>query len=158
MSAEQIEILVDADACPVKDEIYGCVYRLKIPAILVANSYLRHPDHPLISMQVVSDGFDAADDWIAERAGQGSLIVTSDILLAERALRKKATVITPTGNVLNDGNIGNAVASRNLLADLRGGIEQTSGPAPFQKSSRVKFLNTLDRNLTALIRAYRDVS
>lgn len=158
MSVDQIRILVDADACPVKQEIYACAYRLNIPAVLVANTYLRHPNHPLISMQVVSDGFDAADDWIVENCERGVLVVTTDILLAERALRNNAMVIQPNGRVLTQDNIGSAVATRNLQSELRAGLEQTSGPPPFSKQDRVKFVNTLDRNMTALIRAHRDVS
>lgn len=153
MGEHELEILVDADACPVKDEIYNTAYRLGTRVILVANSYLRHPDHPLISMEVVSDGFDAADDRIVERASVMSLVVTSDILLAERALKKSATVLTPQGNRLTEDNIGNAIATRAIMADLRGGIEQAGGPPPFQKSDRVRFLNSLDRNLTAMLRA-----
>ncbi|MCY4179607.1 MAG: YaiI/YqxD family protein [Litoreibacter sp.] len=147
-------ILVDADACPVKEEVYKTAYRLKTPVTLVANSYLRTPDHPLISMQMVSDGFDAADDWIAENADEASLVVTADILLAERCLVAAATVLAPTGKPFTSANIGGAVATRAIMADLRGGMEQTGGPPPFSQKQRSEFLNALDRELNRLIRAY----
>lgn len=145
-------ILVDADACPVKEEIFKTAYRLKTPVTLVANSYLRTPAHPLITMQVVSDGFDAADDWIAERANAQSLVVTADILLAGRCIEAGATVLSPTGKPFNSSNIGGAIATRAIMADLRAGLEQTSGPAPFSNKDRSQFLNALDRELQRLIR------
>ncbi|GFE64281.1 YaiI/YqxD family protein [Litoreibacter roseus] len=145
-----VEILVDADACPVKEEIYKVAYRLKVPVILVANSYLRTPNHPLITMQMVDDGFDAADDWIAERAGPSSLVVTADILLAGRALENGATVLAPNGKPFTSANIGGAIANRAIMADLRGGLEQTGGPPPFSGKDRSTFLNALDRELIRL--------
>ncbi len=147
-----VRILVDADACPVKEEVFKTVYRLKIPVTLVANSYLRTPDHPLISMMVVSDGFDAADDWIAEVCDAASLVVTADILLAGRCLEKSATVLNPNGKPFNSSNIGGAIATRAIMADLRAGLEQTGGPAPFSNKDRSHFLNALDRELTRLLR------
>ncbi|MEM7470219.1 MAG: YaiI/YqxD family protein [Pseudomonadota bacterium] len=147
-------VLVDADACPVKEEIFKTVYRLKTPVTLVANSYLRTPAHPLISMQVVSDSFDAADDWIAERANAASLVVTADILLAGRCIEAGATVLAPTGKPFNTSNIGGAIATRAIMADLRGGLEQTGGPPPFSSKQRSEFLNALDRELTKLIRMH----
>ena len=149
-----VRILVDADACPVKDEIYAAAYRLKIPVLLVANSYIRHPDHPLISMKMVSDGFDAADDYIADNAGPGSLIVTSDILLAERGLQAGAVVLDPKGATFTGDNIGTAIATRAIMADLRAGLPQGGGPPPFTNRDRSNFANTLDRNLTRLIRTH----
>ncbi|PTX56055.1 hypothetical protein C8N43_0705 [Litoreibacter ponti] len=146
-------ILVDADACPVKEEIYKVAYRLKVPVSLVANSYLRTPKHPLISMQMVSDGFDAADDWIAEQADAASLVITADILLAGRCIEAGATVLAPTGKPFNTSNIGGAIATRAIMADLRAGLEQTSGPPPFSNKDRSQFLNALDRELQRLIRA-----
>ena len=146
------KILVDADACPVKEEIYKVAYRLQTPVTLVANAYLRTPNHPLISMQVVSDGFDAADDWIAEQANAASLVVTADILLAGRCIEVGATVLGPTGKPFNTANIGSAIATRAIMADLRAGLEQTSGPAPFSAKDRSQFLNALDRELQRLKR------
>ncbi len=148
-----VHVLVDADACPVKEEIYKTAYRLKTPVTLVANSYLRTPEHPLIQMQIVSDGFDAADDWIADQATAQSLVVTADILLAGRCIEVDATVLAPTGKPFNSSNIGGAIATRAIMADLRAGLEQTGGPAPFSNKDRSQFLNALDRELGRLIRA-----
>lgn len=146
-------ILVDADACPVKEEIYKVAYRLNVPVTLVANSYLRLPNHPLLTMQVVSNGFDAADDWIAEQAGANALVITSDILLAGRCIEVGATVLAPTGKPFNTANIGGAIATRAIMADLRAGLEQTGGPAPFAAKDRSNFLNSLDREIQRLKRA-----
>lgn len=145
-------ILVDADACPVKEEIYKVAYRTRVPVLLVSNAYLRLPDHPLISQQVVSDGFDAADDRIAELAAPGAIVITADILLAERALAAGATVLAPTGKAFDRANIGGAIANRAIMADLRGGIEQTGGPAPFSKADRSRFLGALDTAITRVRR------
>lgn len=147
-----VHILVDADACPVKEEIYKTAYRLNTPVTLVANAYLRLPNHPLLTMKVVSDGFDAADDWIAENATQASLVVTADILLAGRCIEVGATVLAPTGKPFNSSNIGGAIATRAIMADLRAGLEQTGGPAPFSGKDRSQFLNALDRELQRLRR------
>lgn len=146
------KILVDADACPVKEEIYKVAYRLAVPTTLVANAYLRTPNHPLISMQVVSDGFDAADDWIAEQANASSLVISADILLAGRCIEVGATVLGPTGKPFNSSNIGGAIATRAIMADLRAGLEQTSGPPPFSNKDRSQFLNALDRELQRMKR------
>jgi len=148
-----VHILVDADACPVKEEIYKTAYRLNTPVTLVANAYLRLPNHPLLTMKVVSDGFDAADDWIAENATPASLVVTADILLAGRCIEVGATVLAPTGKPFNSSNIGGAIATRAIMADLRAGLEQTGGPAPFSGKDRSQFLNALDRELQRLRRA-----
>ena len=148
----QVRILVDADACPVKEEIFKTAYRVNVPVILVANSYLRLPNHPLLSMQVVSDGFDAADDWIAEECDVKSVVVTADILLAGRCIEAGATVLGPNGKPFNTANIGGAIATRAIMADLRAGLEQTGGPAPFNAKDRSTFLNALDRELTRLKR------
>ncbi len=147
-----VHILVDADACPVKEEIFKTAYRLKTPVTLVANAYLRLPNHPLLEMKVVLDGFDAADDWIAENAGAQSVIITADILLAGRCIEVGATVLAPTGKPFNTSNIGGAIATRAIMADLRAGLEQTGGPAPFSNKDRSQFLNALDRELQRLIR------
>ena len=146
-------ILVDADACPVKDEIYKVAWRLSVPVTLVSNQYLRIPDHPLIDRVVVSDGFDAADDWIAERADAGKLVVTADILLADRCLKTGATVLKPNGTPFTTSSIGAAIATRAIMADLRAGGDQIGGPAPFSGKDRSAFLQALD---TALVRMKRD--
>lgn len=147
-------ILVDADACPVKEEIYKTAYRLQVEVVLVTNSPFRMPQHKLISMQLVTDGFDAADDWIFEHAGPRDLVVTSDILLAGRCIEAGATVLAPTGKPFNSSNIGGAIATRAIMADLRGGLEQTGGPAPFSNKDRSNFLNALDRDLNRLKREH----
>ena len=147
-----VEILVDADACPVKEETFKVAYRHKVPAILVSNAYLRLPDHPLISQVVVSDGFDAADDHIAENCGQASVVITADILLADRALKAGAIVLSPKGTPFTENSIGGAIANRAIMADLRAGGDQIGGPAPFSKADRSKFLQALDQALIKLKR------
>ncbi|MET0269576.1 MAG: YaiI/YqxD family protein [Sphingomonas sp.] len=141
-------ILVDADACPVKDEIYRVAWRLEVPVTIVANSHLRVPDHALITRVTVSDGFDAADDWIAGAAGADAVVVTADILLADRCLKAGATVIAPTGRPFTTSSIGAAIATRAIMADLRGGADGMQsglgGPAPFSKADRSRFLSALD--------------
>jgi hypothetical protein len=140
-------ILVDADACPVKDEIYTVAYRHKLPVRLFAASYLRTPDHPLISMTVAGDAFDAADDLIAGAAGPGTLVITADLPLADRAIKAGAAVLTPRGDTLSARNIGAKLATRDLLADLRGGLEGQGlgGPRPFSRADRSAFAQALDR-------------
>jgi len=153
------EILVDADACPVKDEIYKVARRYTVPVRLFSNSYFRIPlRDPLISLTVVSDGFDAADDAIAETAHDRAVVVTADILLAERCIKAGASVLSPTGKPFTDANIGTAIATRAIMADLRGGGDQLidgrpSGPPPFSKADRSNFLQALDRAVSHLARA-----
>jgi len=152
-----IQIFIDGDACPVKDEIYRVAVRHGVPAVLVSNSYIRMPEHALLSRQIVTDGFDAADDWIAERAHPKSVVITADILLADRCLKAGAQVIGTTGKPFTDDSIGAAVATRAILADLRVGISETGtpragGPAPFTKADRSRFLSALDEALVKLKR------
>jgi uncharacterized protein YaiI (UPF0178 family) len=146
-------ILVDADACPVKDEIYKVAYRHEVPVKIVSNAFLRVPAHPLIERVTVGAGFDAADDWIAERAAPATIVVTADILLADRCLKAGAAVIGPTGKAFTTSSIGGAIATRAILADLRAGIEGGGGPSPFSRADRSRFLQALD---SALVRAKRD--
>jgi len=147
-------ILVDADACPVKDEVYKVAWRHEVPVKIVSNSRLRVPDHPLIERIVVSDGFDAADDWIADAADAGSVVVTADILLADRALKAGATVLAPTGKPFTSASIGPAIAARAIMADLRAGMSDgVGGPPPFSKADRSQFLQALDAALVRLKRA-----
>ena len=149
-----ILVLVDADACPVKEEIYRVAYRLNVPVTLVSNAYLRVPQHPLISRIVVDDGFDAADDWIAERVDAFCVVITADILLADRCLKHGAgAVIAPNGWPFTASSIGNAVAVRAIMSDLRAGGDRVGGPAPFAKEDRSRFLSTLDAALMRLQRA-----
>ena len=137
-------ILVDADACPVKDEVYKVAWRLEVPVVIVSNSRMRIPEHPLISRQVVNDAFDAADDWIAEQAGPGAVVITADILLADRCLKAGAMVLSPTGREFTAASIGAAIATRAIMADLRAGGDQIGGPAAFSKADRSRFLGALD--------------
>ena len=148
-----VRIYVDADACPVKDEVYRVAYRLNVPVSVVSNSAFRVPDHPLLERVVVSDGFDAADDWIAERVDAKSVVVTGDILLADRCLKSGATVIAHTGKPFTTSSIGAAVATRAIMADLRAGLgEGIGGPKPFAKEDRSRFLQALDTSLMKLMR------
>ncbi|WP_322965053.1 YaiI/YqxD family protein [Sphingomonas fuzhouensis] len=138
-------ILVDADACPVKDEIYRVAYRLDMPVTVVSNAPLRVPQHPLITRIVVGDGFDAADDWIADRTDRMAIVVTADILLADRCLKAgAAAVLAPNGRPFTTSSIGNAVAVRAIMADLRAGGDRIGGPPPFGKEDRSRFLSALD--------------
>jgi uncharacterized protein YaiI (UPF0178 family) len=143
-------ILVDADACPVKEEIYRVAWRLDIPVTIVSNSHLRIPDHPLIRRVVVGSGFDAADDWIAEASDGATVVVTADILLADRCLKAGATVIAPNGKLFTTSSIGGAIATRAIMADLRAGGDQIGGPAPFTKADRSNFLQALDAVLVRM--------
>lgn len=149
------QIFVDADACPVKEEVYRVAYRLNVPVSVVSNAHLRVPAHPLITRITVSDGFDAADDWIAERATPASVVVTADILLADRCLKAGAIVIAPNGKPFTTSSIGNAVAVRAIMADLRAGGDRIGGPPPFAKEDRSRFLSALDTALQKLIRTLR---
>ena len=152
MSEIEIVILVDADACPVKEEVYRVAARYKVRVQIVANSYMRIPDDPLVERIIVEDKFDAADDFIADRAGATSVVVTADILLADRCLKAGAVVIAPTGKPFTTSSIGAAIATRAIMADLRAGGEQIGGPAPFTKADRSRFLSALD---LALVRMQR---
>ncbi len=147
-----VQILVDADACPVKEEIYRTAYRHEVPVMIVSNSHFRIPDHPLISRTVVSDAFDAADDWIAEAAGTHTVVITTDILLADRCLKAAATVIAHTGKPFTANSIGGAIATRAIMADLRAGGDAIGGPSPFSKADRSAFLQALDQALVKLKR------
>lgn len=148
-----IRILVDADACPVKEEIYKVAFRHEVPVTIVSNSPIRVPAHPLIERVVVSGAFDAADDWIAERAAQAAVCITADILLADRCLKAGATVISPNGKPFTASSIGSAIATRAIMADLRAGGEAIGGPPPFAKTDRSRFLSALDEALVRLRRA-----
>ncbi|WP_420797956.1 YaiI/YqxD family protein [Hyphococcus flavus] len=153
-----MHILVDADACPVKEEIYKVAFRYAVPVTVVANAPIRVPKHELIERVTVSDGYDAADDFVADHADARSIIITADILLAERCLKNNAAVISPKGEPFTADTIGSAVAARALMADLRAGIGKgngddfSGGPAPFQKADRSRFLQTLDETIVRLKR------
>ena len=146
-------ILVDADACPVKDEIYRVAVRHGVPAVVVRNSGMRLPGHPLVTQMIVSSGFDAADDWIAEQANADALVITGDILLADRCLKAGATVLAHNGRAFTTSSIGAAIATRAIMADLRaGGDVIPGGAAAFSKTDRSRFLQALD---TALVKLQR---
>jgi uncharacterized protein YaiI (UPF0178 family) len=147
-----VRILVDADACPVKDEIYKVAWRRGVPVTVVSNQRIRVPDHPLIERVVVSDAFDAADDWIVEQADAHAVVVTGDILLADRCLKAGGTVIGHNGKPFTAASIGGAIATRAIMADLRSGAGVTGGPAPFAKADRSRFLQALDEALVRLAR------
>jgi len=142
-----VRILVDADACPVKEEIYRVAFRRGVPVKVVSNSRIRVPEHPLIERVLVSDAFDAADDWIADQADARTVVITGDILLADRCLKAGATVIGHNGKPFTTASIGGAIATRAIMADLRAGAGVTGGPAPFAKADRSRFLQALDEVL-----------
>jgi len=149
-----LHIYIDADACPVREETYKVARRHKIPVTVVSNSFLRVPREPLIALITVSDNFDAADDYIAERANKDVVVITSDILLAERALHNDASVLAPNGKPFTKDSIGGAIATRAIMADLRAGAEMPNigGPAPFTHKDRSKFLESLHLTLERLKR------
>ena len=147
-----IRVLVDADACPVKEEVYKVAFRHAVPVTIVSNSPIRVPQHDLVDRVVVSDGFDAADDWIAERAAPGAICITADILLADRCLKAGAMVIAPNGKPFTTASIGSAIATRAIMADLRAGGDVVGGPPPFAKTDRSRFLSALDEALVRLKR------
>jgi hypothetical protein len=148
-----ITLYVDADACPVKAEVYRVAERHRVKVFVVANSFLQVPRDPLVERVVVTQGFDAADDWIAERAGRGSIVITADIPLASRCVKAGADVIGPTGRAFTKASIGMALATRNLMEDLRAGGEITGGPPPFSPRDRSTFLSALDLAIVRLKRA-----
>ena len=144
-------IYVDADACPVKDEIYKVAARFAIRVIIAANNPMRIPNNPLIEL-VEKKGFDGVDDWIAEQCGAGDLVITADIPLAARSLAKGAKVLDPRGKPFTESDIGYALASRELMIELRQTGEITGGPAPMTPKDRSRFLAKLDETLHKLRR------
>ena len=154
-----VRILVDADAVDLLLHRAGVGARRKVPVSVVSNSPFRVPVGPLVERVVVHGGFDAADDWIAERAalrhaqGERTVVVTGDILLADRCLKAGATVIGHNGRPFTQASIGSAIATRAIMADLRAGMgEGSGGPAPFAKADRSRFLQALDQALVTLER------
>jgi uncharacterized protein len=145
-------IYIDADACPVKTEIYRVAERYGLKVYVVSNSYLGVPRDPRVELVVVSDGFDAADDWIAERAGPGDIVVTGDIPLADRSLKAGAAVIGNSGVPFTTSSIGMAMASRELMSTLRAMGETTGGPKPMSQRDRSRFLSALDETVQKLRR------
>jgi len=148
-------VYVDADACPVKTEVFRVAARHGLHVTLVAASWMRIPDDPRIGLEVVAQGFDAADDWIVERVEPGDIVVTADIGLASRCLAREATAIGTDGRPFTEDNIGDAMATRALLSDLRGAGEITKGPAPFTPRARSQFLQALESAVQASLRRRR---
>jgi len=158
--APPITILVDADACPVKEEIYRVAERHKAAVRVVSNSPFRVPVNDRVKRVMVDDSFDAADDWIADNADARSIVITADILLAERCLNTGATVLRHDGREFDKASIGGAIATRAIMEDLRAGMDAPlgasgGGPPPFSKADRSKFLQELDRVLVKLGRSPR---
>lgn len=148
-------LYVDADACPVKEEVYRVARRYELKVLVVANSIIRVPVEALIEMVVVSGGFDVADDWIAERAARGDVVITSDIPLASRCIETGARVVGPKGFEFTEDAIGDALATRALHDMLRQGGTFNGGPAPFAKVDRSRFLSKLDELVHAARRDSR---
>jgi len=147
------KIYVDADACPVKAEAARVAERHGLPLVFVANAWMQVPRAPRVRVQVVSGAFDAADDWIAGQAGRDDIVITADIPLASRCLKLGARVLGPAGKPFTDDNIGNALATRELMADQRAyGVG--GGPPPFSSKDRSRFLEALERVVREAMRAF----
>ena len=147
-----LHIYIDADACPVKQEVYRVAKRYRLDVTLVTNSWMRVPDERWIALEVVGEGFDAADDWIVEQVQPHDIVITADIPLASRCIKEGARVIGTTGKPFTEDNIGSALAIRDLLSELRGAGEITGGPPPLQKRDRSRFLQQLDEVIQSLRR------
>lgn len=150
-----LEVYIDADACPVKDEIYRVAERYGLKVWVVANGWMRVPDSPTIERVTVTEGLDVADDWIVTRAGPGDVVVTADIPLADRCVKKGARVLAPNGRPFTPESIGNDLATRNLLTELRDTGQIRGGGRPFGKQDRSRFLGALDNMVQAIRRTGR---
>ena len=150
-----LHIYIDADSCPVKQEVYRVAGRYQLDVTLVANSRMQVPSEQRVALMVVKGGFDAADDWIVEHVGSQDIVVTADILLADRCLKKGALVVGPTGKPFTAESIGSAVAIRDLMAELRSSGEMTGGPPPLKKQDRSRFLHQLDEMIQLIRREHR---
>lgn len=149
------QVYIDADACPVKDEVYKVALRYGLKTWVVANAFLTVPQSPKIERVIVEAGPDVADDWIAERVGPGDVVVTNDIPLADRVLKAGGAALSPTGKPFTADSIGAAVAQRALMEHLRSTGEITTGPRPFSRADRSAFLQALDRLVGQAVRARR---
>lgn len=147
-----MKIYIDGDGCPVKEETFRVAERYQLSVVVVANKWMNVPVSPLIEMKVVSQGFDAADDWIVETCVKGDIVVTADILLADRCVKKGARVLGPKGEEFTEDNIGTAVSNRELMQNLRHMGEMRGGPAPMEKKDRSRFLGKLDQIIQSLKR------
>ena len=155
MTDQPIRIYVDADACPVKDEVYKVAARYGLKTFVVSNSFMQVPVSPLIERVIVDAGPDIADDWIAERASPGDVVVTNDIPLADRALKAGAAAIKPNGTPFTLDSIGSALAQRSIMEHIRSTGEITGGPKPFERADRSRFLQALDTAIQKAIRSRR---
>jgi len=153
VKSNEIAIYVDADACPVKAEVYRVAERHRLKVYVVANSFIAVPREPFIERVVVGGGFDAADDWIAERVSRGDIVVTADVPLASRCVKAGADAIAPNGRAFTEASVGMALATRNLMQDLREAGAVTGGPKPFSARDRSAFLSALDLAVVRLKRA-----
>ena len=147
-----LHIYIDADACPVKQEVYRVAKRYGLDVTLVANSWMRVPDERWLRLEVVGGGFDEADDWIVEHVEADDIVITADIPLASRCIKAGASVIGTTGKPFTENNIGSVLATRDLLSELRGAGEITGGPPPLQKRDRSRFLQALDEAIQTIRR------
>jgi uncharacterized protein YaiI (UPF0178 family) len=149
-----LHIYIDADSCPVKDEVYKVAKRYGLSVTLVAAAWMRVPTESWIHLEVVKEtgGLDAADDWIVEQIGSGDIVVSEDIILASRCVEKEARALNPRGRLFTPESIGEALATRELMADLREAGTITGGPAPFEKTDRSRFLQRLDEIVNAVKR------
>lgn len=145
-----LKIYVDADACPVKDEVFRVAQRRELDVILVSNKWMKTPASKQIRLEVVGGKFDAADDWIADHVEAGDIVITADIPLAARCLEKDALVLGPKGRTFTKDNIGDIMATREVMSHLRDMGTMTGGPAPFQKKDRSRFLQVLDRMIQSV--------
>ena len=139
-----IRVFIDADACPVKDEVYKVAARYGLKTVVVSNSFIQIPPSPAIERRIVEAGPDAADDWIAETCEAGDIVVTNDIPLADRVLKKGGEAIAPNGRVFTADSIGQALATRSVMEHIRSTGEITGGPRPFAPGDRSRFLQALD--------------
>jgi uncharacterized protein YaiI (UPF0178 family) len=153
MTRDKIRIFVDADACPVKTEVYRVAERHGAHVLVVSNSLMAVPPVPWVERVIVEGKPDAADDWIAERAARGDVVITADVPLAARCVKAGAEVLGPTGRVFTEASIGMTLATRNLMDDLRSVGQITGGPRPFSPKDRSAFLSALDNAIVRVKRA-----
>jgi len=152
MSAVPIRIYIDADACPVKDEVYRVAERFNLNVTVVAAGFIRVPQHPLIERVAAGAGPDAADDWIVAHLQPDDIVITADIPLADRSVKAGAAAIAPNGKAFTEESIGMTLAMRNLMADLRSAGDVTGGPRPFSPRDRSTFLSALDETIRRIMR------
>lgn len=147
-----MDIIIDADACPVKQEVYRVAKRYRLKVILVSNSWMRTPDADWIELVIVDKGLNVADEWIVEHVNEDDIVISGDIPLASQCLKKGAFVIGTTGRPFTENNIGSVLATRDLLSDLREQGIMIGGPAPFNKQDRSRFLQCLDETIQTIRR------